>query len=291
MSFLKKLKKGANKLGDAVAKPFNEAEKAVVKAGDFVAKNTGLDKSPVTIKPLVQAVKEAPKNIVHGVGDVIASPFEGRGIKGIQKILSGVASPVTGAVSSAVQSAEQTGNKVNETLAKLSGEDTDRKPKTKVQGPNPLEQERVGKQPLKNYGYEPGYATPEDGLIPLINRGAAAAPTSEEEQQRKAILVASAKPTPPTTAKKKEQETALDRIKARAAKAEEFISKKVIQPVVETAKQGVDTMDAKVFRFKYGDLVTPQIMDEYRKAEAAKDKATMDKLTKQMEDLKKKRTK
>jgi hypothetical protein len=32
-------------------------------------------------------------------------------------------------------------------------------------------------------------------------------------------------------------------------------------------------------------------MDEYRKAEAAKDKATMDKLTKQMEDLKKKRTK
>jgi hypothetical protein len=279
--WVQKAQQAANKVGDVIAAPANAIEKVVHKAGDAIAQTTGLDKAPVTIKPLVEAIKEAPKNIVHGIGDVIASPVDGNALKGIQKILGGVANPVLGAAESAAQT-------INKSMDVLTGEDTDRTPKTKIQGKNPLEQERVGKQPLRDWGKEPGYATPEDGLTPLINRGSA--PQNEEgglPEEGVRVASAAGQPTPAST----KAPTVEQRLRNIQQKIEETFRKgkeEIYDPVKEFIKEGLDSPDAKGFAMKYRPFITRDIMERYREAEATKDTVALKKLNAEMEALRKK---
>ena len=272
--WVQKAQQAANKVGDVIAAPANAIEKVVHKAGDAIAQTTGLDKAPVTIKPLVEAIKEAPKNIVHGIGDVIASPVDGNALKGIQKILGGVANPVLGAAESAAQT-------INKSMDVLTGENTDRTPKTKIQGKNPLEEERVGKQPLRDWGKEPGYATPEDGLTPLINRGSA--PQNEEGGlPEEGVRVASAKEKVMPYPSKKEP-TALDRlIQATSKPVEEAINAttKTAKEAAETVKdwviQSTDNFVVKGFASQFKDVLDKKTLEQFREAQKAGDIKRMD---------------
>jgi hypothetical protein len=142
------IKNAAYKAGDAIAAAPNAIERVVNKAGDAIAKNTGLDKSPITIKPLTDQLKEAPKNIVHGVGDMVAAPFEGNGVDGFNKTMKGVLSPLTGTAKSVADSIIQTGD----AAAKMGGWDKKTKtielpmPAKKKETEKPVEQAKAEQQ-------------------------------------------------------------------------------------------------------------------------------------------------
>lgn len=142
------IKNAAYKAGDAIAVVPNAIEHGVNKVGDAIAQTTGLDKSPITIKPLTDQLKEAPKNIVHGVGDMVAAPFEGNGVTGFTKTMKGILSPLTGTSKSIADSIIQTGD----VAAKIGGWDKKTKtidlpmPAKKKEAERPAEQTKAAQQ-------------------------------------------------------------------------------------------------------------------------------------------------
>lgn len=136
MSWWKKAGQALNDAGDAIAKP-------VYKAGDYIAKNTGLDKVEA---PSLSVNKNSLSNLLK---------------KRAQSKNKSVLDRVGDAIASGAQSV---GDFFNETLSGTSN----RKPTVKSQGPNPLEQDRDMKQPMKDFGPTPGEKKAFEGLTPIL---------------------------------------------------------------------------------------------------------------------------
>lgn len=85
-------KQAVHSIGDVVAAPINATEKALYKAGDAIAKTTGLDKAPISIPvaPAIKSIIQAPKEIATGVGDILA----GDGSKGLNRVATALMNPV-----------------------------------------------------------------------------------------------------------------------------------------------------------------------------------------------------
>lgn len=240
----------------------NKVSSAVNKAGDTIAQTTGLDKISIPSPPPAPAPK-----IIENIGNKLS------------------------------QGAQWVGDTVNDILAPGT---SDRKPQTKISGPNPLEQERNMKQPLKNYGTVAAADTFRDkdfeGLQPLTSipildnlRSARQSPEGgglpEEGVQVAAngIPISFAKKQPTTL------EKIADTIAEGVGKGTKTINENVIEPLKQTWKEGTDDMNTKIFRFQYGGLATPAEVELFRIASANNDKQTMERLNKTLEQRKQQR--
>lgn len=125
--WVKKVQSGAQNVANKAAAPIH-------KAGDAIAKATGLDKVEMPKLPPVSL--SAPSNkpsVLDRLGDTLA--------KGAQAV----------------------GDFFNETVSGTGN----RKPTVKIQGQNPLEQDRDMKQPMKDFGPTPGEKKAFEGLQPV----------------------------------------------------------------------------------------------------------------------------
>lgn len=206
-------------------------------------------------------------------------------------------------------------NTVANTVTDILAPDTaNRKPTVKIQGPNPLEQERELKKPMKDFGPTPGEAKAFENLqpiayvpvlddkrdIPVIDNirkvlasggsGVTPIPAGGEEP----IIVPKGGTTNPDMVAGPIDQARLARVRATLEKAGTAVKDKAVEAgkaVRDTFREGTDSLPVKTFWFRFGNVATKQEIDAYRKAEAAGNKAEMDKLNRQMEARQKKGSK
>lgn len=259
---MSKLKKLAKKAGNAVGGAVSDVGSAVNKAGDAIAKATGLDKVSIPTPPPAPAPK-----IIENIGNKLS------------------------------QGAQWVGDTVNDILAPGT---SDRKPQTKISGPNPLEQERSMKQPLKNYGTVAAADTFRDkdfeGLQPLTSipildnlRSARQSPEGEGIPEEGVKVAANGVPIGFSKKQPSTLEALANKVTETFGKGYKKVDENVIEPLKQTWKEGTDDMNTKIFRFQYGGLATPDEVEMYRKASAAGDKQMMESLNKQLERRKQQR--
>lgn len=124
-----------NKIGDALATPYNAIEKAVYKAGDVIAENTGLDKVGINnpIAPIYDSAVKGVKDVVYGVGDTLAGDVG----KGLSKIGGAVADVGL----SPIKSVRDFGYDVGDTIAAKTGWDKGKPNTVEPVGPAPKKPE------------------------------------------------------------------------------------------------------------------------------------------------------
>jgi len=202
-------------------------------------------------------------------------------------------------------------NTVANTVTDILAPDTaNRKPTVKIQGPNPLEQERELKKPMKDFGPTPGEAKAFENLqpiayvpvlddkrdIPVIDNirkvlasggsGVTPIPAGGEEP----IIVPKGGTTNPDMVAGPIDQARLARVRATLEKAGTAVKEKAVEAgkaVRDTFREGTDAMDVKVFRSRFRNEASPVDVEAYRRAQAAGDKKEMDRLTTLMESRQK----
>ena len=268
--WVKKVQSGAQNIANKAAAPIH-------KAGDAIAKATGLDKVEMPKLPPVSL--SAPSNkpsVLDRLGDTLA--------KGAQAV----------------------GDFFNETVSGTGN----RKPTVKIQGQNPLEQDRDMKQPMKDFGPTPGEKKAFEGLTPILQNtpidnvsipvidnirkalasggsGTLAIPEGGEEP----IIVPKGGTNPDKVAGLGDaiDPATWQRIKDNYKKAKDVVveaGKTAGGAIKDTLIEGIDSMDVKIFRTRFPNA-HPTEVEAYRRAYSAGDKKEMDRLTTLMESKQK----
>lgn len=311
-AIVQNIQSGAQKLAD-------KAGDIVRPAAQTVAKEAGYVVNPIAGEVAMRAKELAKNPDIAKVGNAIANTTMPK-LPGFFKNISMPSLPkpaqantnVVDTIGNAVkQGVQWVGNTVSDVLAPgTSG----REAKTKIAGPNPLEQERSGKQAMKNFGSEGNPQKDFEGLTPMtsvavlddpnanpvtagIQRVQAALANAGGGGQapqglpQEGVLVAGngATPVAGAAAKKPSIQTIADKLVNTFGDVVTTGVNKAGEAVnagKEWLQQGTDSLTVKGFTTTYGDVLTPKMLQRFRDAEAKGDIATMDSIKAEAKQLK-----